>query len=97
KNLLIFSNEHMTKKISSKNNLIVDEIKNYVLNNIDRSISLDDLASELHYSPNYLNYIFKQEKGQTISDFITGVSLKPKTPDMGIRIRARPYWKKMAH
>lgn len=75
KNLLIFSNEHMTKKISSKNNLIVDEIKNYVLNNIDRSIGLDDLASELHYSPNYLNYIFKQEKGQTISDFITGVKM----------------------
>lgn len=75
KNLMVFSNEHLAKKISSKNNIIVDEIKNYVQKNVNKNIGLDDLASELHYSPNYLNYIFKQEKGQTINDFITGAKI----------------------
>lgn len=76
KNLLVFSKEHISKKNSSKNNVIVEEIKKFVYQNINRNIGLDDLANELHYSPNYLNYIFKHEAGITINDYVTGVKME---------------------
>lgn len=83
KNMLYFANEHLAKKSSSKNTAIVDEIKKYVLNNIDKSVGLDDLAVELHYSPNYLNYVFKLAYGETISDFITDSKIEKAKEMLG--------------
>lgn len=88
KNLLVFANEHLSKKAISKNNAIVNEVKKYIISNISKNIGLDELASEMHYSPNYLNYVFKQECGQTINDFITDIKIG-KAKEMLADVRNR--------
>lgn len=47
----------------------VDEIVQNHLSNID--FSLDDVAATLFISPNYLRQLFKQETGQTFTEFLT--------------------------
>lgn len=47
----------------------VEEIVQAHLSNID--FSLDDVAATLFISPNYLRQLFKQETGQTFTEFLT--------------------------
>ncbi len=71
KNILLFANDYLSQKSTSKNKIIVDKIIEFISQNINKNYGLIELASEMHYSPNYLNCIFKQEMGMTINDFIT--------------------------
>lgn len=47
----------------------VEEIVRTQLSNMD--FSLDDVAARLFISPNYLRQLFKQETGQTFTEFLT--------------------------
>ena len=47
----------------SKDTNIVDTAINYMKENIDRSISVDELAGHLNYSNSYLYSLFKEETG----------------------------------
>jgi AraC-like DNA-binding protein len=42
---------------------IVDRAINYMKNNLDRSITVDELADHLNYSNSYLYSLFKEETG----------------------------------
>lgn len=42
----------------------------YILRNINKKITLNDLAHEVDLTPKYLSYLFKKETGQTLSYFI---------------------------
>jgi two-component system, response regulator YesN len=70
KNLLVLANEHLSKKTSKKYRIMVEEINNYIEKSYMKNIGLEQIAAELHYSPNYLNLIFKQDTGETIADCI---------------------------
>ncbi len=62
---------HQEAQVSPRRALAdrVEEIVLAQLSNID--FSLDDVAGALYISPNYLRQLFKQETGQTFTEFLT--------------------------
>jgi YesN/AraC family two-component response regulator len=52
------SNEHVMK------------IYKYILNNLNKKITLDDLSEELHLSKEYISRTFKKETGKTVINYI---------------------------
>jgi two-component system response regulator YesN len=53
-----------------KNLKVVDKIKHYVLQNIDRDFSRQNLADYVQLSPDHVVKLFKKETGTLISDYI---------------------------
>ena len=49
----------------------VARIRQYILEHLECSINLNDLAAEINRNPSYISYIFKQETGQNLFDYIT--------------------------
>lgn len=54
----------------------ISRIKQYILDNLNCSINLNDLASQINRNPSYISYIFKQETGQNLFDYITQERIK---------------------
>lgn len=70
-NLFKEINVLLAKKAISRSHQIVDSIKKYIDRNFAKNISMESMAIDLYYSSVYLNRIFKQETGETISDYAT--------------------------
>lgn len=66
---LIRLSEFLRHSTHQENNLIY-EIARYVQQRIDRDISVQDIASHFYLSREYVSRRFKQEFGETISDYI---------------------------
>ena len=61
-------------KYSEKN--IVDKICDYIIQNLESNLSLEDIANEFHFSVNYIRHIFKQRTGTTVINFRKAQQLK---------------------
>lgn len=48
----------------------------YIFMNLNREISLQELADSVHLTPNYLSSVFKKETGRSVSAFIMEKKLK---------------------
>ena len=63
-----------TKKVSffkrNNNNELANKVTNYILNNISKRISLDELAKSLYMSKSNLCLKFKEQNNKTLNDFI---------------------------
>jgi len=51
-------------------NSIVDAAVEYIQNNLDKKLTLDDLARELYISKHYLSHIFKHNMGTSVMTFV---------------------------
>ncbi len=49
---------------------LVQKVMNYINLNLNSALSLKMLAGMCYISPSYLSYLFKQETGQTLTDYI---------------------------
>lgn len=49
---------------------LVQKVLNHINLNLNTSLSLKSLANMCFISPSYLSYLFKQETGQTLTDYI---------------------------
>ncbi|MEA4911577.1 MAG: AraC family transcriptional regulator [Oscillospiraceae bacterium] len=49
--------------------LLIDKIKEFIMDNLDRHISVDELARQLYLSPNYLGQVFRQYTGTTVKNY----------------------------
>ena len=54
----------------------VARIRAYIQEHLACSINLHDLAGEISRNPSYISYIFKQETGQNLFDYITQERIK---------------------
>jgi AraC-like DNA-binding protein len=54
----------------SENELLVDQIMDYVGRNIGRALRLDELATHFHFSPRHLNRVFKDHTSQSIGAYV---------------------------
>lgn len=70
KRLLIGINGFLGKKASSRNKAISGDVIKYIEKHLREELSLEKIATDLFYSPNYLNNLFKQETGSTIYDYV---------------------------
>lgn len=68
--------EHLHLKKTRKNGRLVEEIKRYTEQHLERNITLRDAANAFSFSPNYLGQIFLEETGQYFSDFSTQMRLE---------------------
>lgn len=63
--------EETTKMVSIKYNKQVDDIINYINQNLQEDISLEDISSQFYISTSYICRIFKSSTGMTINKYIT--------------------------
>lgn len=52
-------------------NLLIENIQNYISANLGFDISIKDIAEIFHYNPNYLGRLFKKETGLSFNQYIT--------------------------
>ena len=63
---------------TSSNSTEDDDIikaKNFILNNLNRDLSVKEVADHVHRSPEYFTKVFKKETGQNIKTYITQIKL----------------------
>lgn len=49
--------------------MLTDKVKEYIMNNLNKHISIDEIANQLYFSPNYLGQIFRQTTGITLKSY----------------------------
>lgn len=64
------------KKKESENDLRMREIMQYILANLNREISLNDLANQMYVSASTLSRIFKKETGVYFADYVMQLRVK---------------------
>ena len=74
--LLHIINTIKSKNVQIKNNHNIDEIINYINNNLSNDVSLDDIANHMFMSKYHLCRIFKEHTGLTINKYITNKRIK---------------------
>jgi two-component system response regulator YesN len=65
----------VTTVSASTNEQIIDWCKSYIINNLDKNLSLASMAGHVHFSPSHLSNLFKQVTGQNYIDYITGLKI----------------------
>ena len=66
--LLLLRHSPTGKKPTSP---LVENIKNYILSNIEFDINISYISKIFHYNEMYLGRLFKRETGESVSDYIT--------------------------
>ncbi len=61
---------------AEKTPTIIEEIKAYIVKNLEGELSRNELASIVYLHPDYLSHIFKKQTGMSISDYIIEERLK---------------------
>lgn len=75
---------HQQRKAQPRRTL-ADRVAQIVRNNLSNmDFSLDDVASTLFISPNYLRQLFKQETGQTFTEYLTAQRMQHAKLLLGI-------------
>lgn len=80
---------HFSNKYTQKKGQIIKKIKDIIQNTYMESISIASLSEEIYLTPNYLSLTFKQETGETITEYLTHVRMEKakellKTTDMKV-------------
>lgn len=60
-----------SKKYTQKNDKIVKKIKDIIKQKYMEDISVAGISENIYLTPNYISLIFKQETGETITEYIT--------------------------
>lgn len=61
---------------SVNGNRLIQEAKQYIEQNYDRTITLDDVAAYVHLNASYLSSLFKELTGQKYIDYITAFRIE---------------------
>ncbi len=65
---------------ASQVNPVIRDAVTYILENINKPITLESLAERVQLSPSYFSTLFRKERGQTFSDFLISARMeKAKT------------------
>lgn len=62
--------------VSSKNRAVVERILAFVRAHFQKSLSLQEIASNASLSPYHLSRVFKEETGHTVMEYVTKVRLE---------------------
>ncbi|BBI31580.1 response regulator transcription factor [Cohnella abietis] len=58
-------------ELNSNDNIVIESAKDYIHQNYMRSITLTEVAENVHVSPNYLSFLYKSVTGQNFSHYVT--------------------------
>lgn len=76
KNIIAGIAEHIRNKNNSRNQRIIERIKEVVVRRYAEDLSVADVASEVFLSAGYATSLFKKETGQSIMDYIIQTRIK---------------------
>lgn len=68
--------EAIALKESNAPNIIINRVKEYILNNYTSDISLSNIADVVYLHPHYLGKLFKKYEGITITEYLTCVRME---------------------
>ncbi|MBC8079108.1 MAG: response regulator [Gorillibacterium sp.] len=68
--------ELLHNKKARKNWKLIEEVCRYMENHIDGNLSLRMVAEAFGFTPNYLGYLFKEEIGESFSDYMISKRLE---------------------
>jgi two-component system response regulator YesN len=71
-NMVFFLNDRM-KDYKDK---IISQIKEYVHDNVNKSISAADLCKVVNFNPSYISNFFKKKTGVNLTDYITEIKME---------------------
>lgn len=69
-NILSESRKYVVGKSQSRNTKVIETVKKYIRDNMDKELTVQSIANKVYISANYLNSIFKNETGDSIPDYI---------------------------
>lgn len=73
----VFINKAMDYlEYTKKSESVVDKIKEYINNNLNKNISREDIANALYFNPDTLTKIFRKETGHKLSEYLIEQRIK---------------------
>ena len=69
-NLMNFSAQYLEKRSQEKSGVLIETVRKLIRESDLKTVSVSGIASSLYYSPDYLNYVFKQSCKETILEYI---------------------------
>lgn len=67
--MVLSDDERYAASNSHRNILLCNKVKDYIMQNLNRRISVDELARQFYISSNYLGQIFRQVTGMTVKNY----------------------------
>ena len=61
---------HLVEESPAGRTALLEKARQYVLDNVDKRIMLQDVADHICISPGYLSALFKKQYDQTLVEFI---------------------------
>ncbi|WP_338044948.1 helix-turn-helix domain-containing protein [Paenibacillus lignilyticus] len=68
--------ELLFNKRRKQDRKLIAEMITYMEEHLLQKVTLKEAAAKLHFTPNYLGYLFKEETGVTFSDFLNEIRIK---------------------
>ncbi|HHW01096.1 MAG TPA: response regulator [Clostridiaceae bacterium] len=65
------ANKVLASKVDDDEGKVVQKIKSYISENLEKDLSLTRLAEVVYLNPSYLSRLYKQITGENLSDYIT--------------------------
>lgn len=66
----------ITVKTSKKHTVLLNDIKNFIQNNLENDTSLNTIAAMYHITPQYLSQLFKKHTGETFISYTTRLKIE---------------------
>lgn len=67
---------NVLSKRAEKSNSIIETAKDYIKNNFNKDISLDDVSRVVDISPYYFSKIFKEDTGENFIEYLTAIRIQ---------------------
>ena len=75
KNIFVMTQDFYSNNIVHENT-VISSVLDFIEQNYMREITLKEVADEMHYTPNYLGYVFKRSKGIGFSEYLINYRIK---------------------
>ncbi len=67
---------NVLSKRAEKSNSVIETAKEYIKNNFNKDISLDDVSRVVDISPYYFSKIFKEDTGENFIEYLTAIRMQ---------------------
>ncbi|MEW5898737.1 MAG: AraC family transcriptional regulator, partial [Bacillota bacterium] len=84
-------------RVFSRPYQIAQQVINYLENNYNQKISLEEVAQSVYLNPVYLSTVFKQETGYTFSDYLTLVRVEKAKKLLDSRLPVKEVARKVGY
>jgi len=75
-NILKSMNELMLKQGIPEKRDVVEEVKAYIIKNLDKNITLTDISDKFFINPYYFSQLFKKKNGDTYQNYLTNLRIQ---------------------